>query len=368
MKFTIPRDTLLEPLQRVIGAVERRQTLPILANILITVEPQRLSLLATDTEIEMIGRTGLFIDVAEPGQVTVPARKLLEICRALPDEANLDFSIKDQTVTVRSGRSRFTLATLPVSDFPNIEDNASTVEFMLKQRDLQTLIERTHFAMAQQDVRYYLNGMFFEIKTNTISTVATDGHRLALCSVPYSSDIQQAFQVIVPRKMISELGRLLEDNDELVTVQMGSHHIRLETPEYTISSKLIDGRFPAYDAVIPKGGDKHIIIDRQELKQCLTRVAIVANEKSKGICLQLRPGKILLIANNASQEEAEEELSIDYQEEDLDIGLNVTYLLDILSTIEGEQIEMTFLDANSSVLIQELGNEHSSYVVMPMRL
>jgi DNA polymerase III subunit beta len=366
MQFTISREALLKPLQLVAGIVERRSTLPILANTLLSVKAQQLSLLATDMEVELTGRVALE-EPAVPGEITVPARKLMDICRMLPEKAVLNFSMKDTTLIVKSGRSRFTLTTLPAADFPNIEETAGLVEFSIQQSDLRTLIEKTHFAMAQQDVRYYLNGMLLEIQPNQIRSVATDGHRLAMHVFPLTIDTQM-LQTIIPRKAILELLKLMENGDENATINVGSNHIRASTADYTFSSRLIDGRFPAYDKVLPKGGDKRILVDRQILKQALTRVAILANEKSRGVCLQLQPEKMLLSANNPEQEQAEEEISIDYKGSELSIGLNVSYLLDVLSATADEQIAFTFSDQNSSVLIEEISSDKSVYVVMPMRL
>jgi DNA polymerase-3 subunit beta len=366
IQFTISREALLKPLQLVAGVVERRNTLPILANTLLTVHDQQLSLLATDMEVELIGRVALE-EPAVPGTITVPARKFMDICRMLPEKAMLNFSMKDSTLIIKSGRSRFTLTTLPAADFPNLEETVGLVEFSLHQPHLRTLIEKTHFAMAQQDVRYYLNGMLLEIQANQVRGVATDGHRLALHTLPISIDTQ-TLQTIIPRKAILELLRLLENNDEKITINVGNNHIKASTIEYTFSSRLIDGRFPAYDKVLPKGGDKRIVVDRQVLKQALTRIAILANEKSRGICLQLQSGKMLLSANNPEQEQAEEEIPIDYQGSELSIGLNVNYLLDVLSATADEQIVLTLSDQNSSVLLEEARNDQSVYVVMPMRL
>jgi DNA polymerase III subunit beta len=366
MQFTITREALLKPLQLVTGVVERRQTLPILANTLISVQAQQLSLLATDLEVELIGRVVLE-EPATSGEITVPARKLMDICRMLPEKSVLNFSLKDATLSVRSGRSRFTLTTLPANEFPNFEETAGLVDLMLEQADLRALIEQTHFAMAQEDVRYYLNGMLLEIHPHQLRTVATDGHRLALHTQPMMIETQ-SLQTIIPRKAILELLRLLENKDEKITVNIGKNHIRAVTPDYTFSSRLVDGRFPAYDKVLPKGGDKRVVVDRQTLKQALTRVAILSNEKSRGICVQLQPGKMLLSANNPEQEQAEEEISIDYTGSELSIGLNVTYLLDVLSALSGTDVALTFLDQNSSVLMEETNSDKSLYVVMPMRL
>ena len=260
MHFTIQREALLKPLQLVAGVVERRQTLPVLSNVLLVVEGQQLSLTGTDLEVELVGRVTLE-DAAEPGEITVPARKLMDICKSLPNDAMIDIRVDEQKLIVKAGRSRFTLSTLPANDFPSVEDGQGSLTFTLVQSKLRRLIERTSFAMAQQDVRYYLNGMLLEVSAGIIRAVATDGHRLAMCSM--QADIGQAdrHQVIVPRKGILELARLLTEPDGNVSIVLGQHHIRATTGEFTFTSKLVDGKFPDYERVLPKGGDKLVLVD-----------------------------------------------------------------------------------------------------------
>ena len=367
MHFTIQREALLKPLQLVSGVVERRQTLPVLSNVLLVVQGQQLSLTGTDLEVELIGRVQLE-EPAEPGEITVPARKLMDICKSLPSDVLIDIRLDEQKLLVKAGRSRFTLSTLPANDFPTVEEGPGSLTCTLEQSRLRRLIERTSFAMAQQDVRYYLNGMLLEVSTDTLRAVATDGHRLALCAMQAPVGQTERHQVIVPRKGILELARLLTDPEGNVSIVLGQHHIRATTGEFTFTSKLVDGKFPDYERVLPKGGDKLVLGDRQLLREAFSRTAILSNEKYRGIRLQLASGQLKIQANNPEQEEAEEEISVDYEGASLEIGFNVSYLLDVLGVMTTDQVRLLLSDSNSSALLQEAGNDDSSYVVMPMRL
>ena len=367
MHFTIQREALLKPLQLVAGVVERRQTLPVLSNVLLVVEGQQLSLTGTDLEVELVGRVDLE-EPAEPGEITVPARKLMDICKSLPADALIDIRIDEQKLLVKAGRSRFSLSTLPANDFPTVEEGPGSLTFSLVQSKLRRLIERTSFAMAQQDVRYYLNGMLLEVQTGLLRAVATDGHRLAMCSMEAAVEQVERHQVIVPRKGILELARLLTEQDGNVSIVLGQHHIRATTGEFTFTSKLVDGKFPDYERVLPRGGDKLVIADRQGLREAFSRTAILSNEKYRGIRLQLESGLLKIQANNPEQEEAEEEIVVDYNGSSLEIGFNVSYLLDVLGVMTTEQVRLILSDANSSALVQEADNDDSAYVVMPMRL
>ncbi|MCB1678117.1 MAG: DNA polymerase III subunit beta [Halioglobus sp.] len=368
MKFTISRDALLKPLNLVAGVVERRQTLPILANVLMVLEENHLSLTGTDLEVELVGRVQLEA-AGESGEVTVPARKLVDICRSLPEGSSIEFDVKDSKVTARSGRSRFTLATLPAREFPNIEDSMGTHQFTVKQGQLRRLIERTAFAMAQQDVRYYLNGMLWDVKAGKLRVVATDGHRLALCTLPQKIAVDDDLQVILPRKGVLELARLLLEDDADVTVVLGSNHMRATTAGFTFTSKLVDGKFPDYQRVLPRSPDKIVVGSRLELRQAFTRTAILSNEKYRGVRLKLVENTLDIIANNPEQEEAEETVSVEYEGEALEIGFNVSYLLDVLGVLSGEKIRLSLADPASSALLEESEEAGDSvYVVMPMRL
>lgn len=367
MKLSILREELLKPLQLVTGIVEKRQTLPILSNVLLRVGDQ-VSIIATDLEVELIINIPL-AQPTSPWEVTVPARKLVDICNSLPENSIIDFVLEKEKMLIQCGRSRFSLTTLPAQDYPCLEKTESLLEFTLEQKNLRFLLQRTYFAMAQQDVRYYLNGMLLEVKEGIIRGVATDGHRLALNTIE-ASIINNAFsQVIIPRKGVTELLRLLDDSKDEVTVSIMANHIRISKPKLTFSSKLIEGRFPDYERVLPKGGDKVITVCREQLKQSLKRASILSNEKLRGIQLQLRSGLLRILANNPDREEAEEEITIDYTNPNLDIGFNEKYLRDILDAIDDEEVQVTFSDPNSSILVEGGKSDGNSlFVVMPMRL
>lgn len=367
MKFSISREALLRPLTLVAGVVERRQTLPVLSNVLLQVQDEQLSLTGTDLEVELIGRTAPSL-VDEPGSATVPARKLMDICKSLPDQAEISFALEEGRAVLRSGRSRFTLSTLPVAEFPNIEDSQGSVELSLPRGTLKHLIDATSFAMAQQDVRYYLNGMLLELRSNLVRTVATDGHRLAVCSRSADIEVEPAHKLIVPRKGVLELVRLLDDSDEPVSLTLGASHVRAHTGDFTFTSKLVDGKFPDYERVVPRGGDKVFIAERAELRQVLSRTSILSNEKYRGVRLMLEEGNLQVMANNPEQEEAEENVSVEYAGPGLEIGFNVSYLIDVLNVLGEDRVQMTLADPNSSALMEEPGGGDAMYVVMPMRL
>lgn len=367
MKLEIAREELLKPLQQVMGAVERRQTIAALANVLIRASDDGLELTATDLELEL--RASTAVAVEEPGETTVSARKLLEICRTLPPEARVQVERDGERVVIRSGRSRFTLATLPATDFPVIEDVQGQVEFSVAQCDLKHAIESIGFAMAQQDVRYYLNGLLVELAGDRLRTVATDGHRLSLCEVSAQVPETAGHQVIVPRKGVNELGRLLDgDSNEAVAVAIGSSHMQVNLPGLRFTSKLIDGRFPDYTRVVPEGGDKELRAQREALRQALVRASILSNEKYRGVRLAMSSEGLRIQTHNPDQEEAEEEVEVDFNGEPLEIGFNVTYLLDILASLEGDEVHVQFSDSNSSCLVTDPASGASRHVVMPMRL
>lgn len=369
MKFTVSRDALIAPLNLVAGVVERRQTLPILANVLLSVSGQKLSITGTDLEVELVGRLNIDQPVGEEGEITVPAKKLADICKSLPDGSDIEFSLDDQKVIVKAGRSRFTLTSLPASDFPSVEQGQGKQNLVLKQSELKRLIDRTAFAMAQQDVRYYLNGMLWELKNQQLRVVATDGHRLALCTLESSNiQVDEARQVILPRKGVIELARLLTKDEDSVELFLGDSHVQAITEDFTFTSKLVDGKFPDYDRVLPKSNTRALFANREVLKNAFTRAAILSNEKYRGVRLILTDGNLEVIANNPEQEEAEEMVQVDFSGERLEIGFNVSYLLDVLGVLSGENIKILLADANSSALLQESDQDDSRYVVMPMRL
>lgn len=368
MHFVISRQALLNPLQIVCGVVERRQTLPVLSNILMVLRESELSLTGTDLEVELVGR--VTVDEArQAGEITVPARKLLDICKSLSDQAPVEILLADAKLTLKSGRSRFTLATLPAAEFPNVEEEPDTFSLRLAQSRLRELLENTSFAMAQQDVRYYLNGMLFEVTANYLRVVATDGHRLAMETLELESGVSEDQQLILPRKGIMELTRLLMDESGDIDLTFGQNHLRATVPGYTFTSKLVDGKFPDYNRVLPKNGDKVIVGDCRELRNAFARASILSNEKYRGVRVILSSGELKILANNPEQEEAEEVVSVEYEGDSLEIGFNVSYIIDVLSTLTSERARITLSDPNSSALL-EAADESSDalYVVMPMRL
>ncbi len=366
MKLSLSREALLKPLQQVAGVVERRQTLPVLANVLMQATENELSLTGTDLEVELVGRVEL--SAATPGQITVPARKLMDICRELPDQANIDFEVIEQRLVIKSGRFRSTLSTLPAVDFPSVDNAAVDISTRLDSKKMKHLLDSTGFAMAQQDVRYFLNGMLIEMGDGYVKAVATDGHRLATANLSIETALDSASQVIIPRKGVVELQRLLNELSGDVDIMVGASHLCASSREFTLTTKLVDGRFPDYDRVIPKNGDKIILADRQELRQALNRTAILSNEKFRGIRVSFSSGSIQLSANNPEQEEAEETVSVEYEGDSLEIGFNVSYLQDVLGVLEGDRVKITVHDSNSSALLEDPEKEDALYVVMPMKL
>ena len=368
IQFSLAREQLLKPLQLVSGVVEKRQTLPVLSNVLLEVEGNQLALTGTDLEVELIGRVELS-EPASDGAITVPAKKFLDIVRSLPEDAIISLQQTEDRVQVASGRSKFTLSSLPATEFPNIEQDDSAQEYRLPQNLLSQLIDATAFAMAQQDVRYYLNGMSVELNQSLVRTVSTDGHRLAMSSRHVEGlNVPERKQVIVPRKGILELNRLLSDDDQPVQLYIGSTHLRTTTDEFTFTTKLVDGKFPDYERVIPRGGDKEVVGDRQVMKAIFSRAAILANEKYRGVRMSLSEGSLVVKANNPEQEEAEVAVEVDYSGPELEVGFNVSYLLDVMNVIRGEQVRFVLADANSSALLTDFDDDSSMYVVMPMRL
>jgi len=364
MKFSVAREALLKPLQAVIGVVERRQTMPILSNVLLVAKDGQLSITATDLEVELVAQADVETDAG--GEITVSGRKLLDICRALPEGSVISISASGEKLTVRAGRSRFNLATLPAAEFPVVEDIKAGQSIAVPQEVLGRLFEKTHFSMAQQDVRYYLNGLLLETGGGQLRAVATDGHRLALCQADVDGKLEDQ-QVIVPRKGVLELQRLMSGDGEL-NIELGSNHIRIQLDRIRFTSKLIDGRFPEYERVIPKESANELKADRGAFQGALQRTAILSNEKYRGIRLVIRDSGVVLQAHNPEQEEAEEELEVEYAGEDIEIGFNVNYLLDALGAVDGDDVTLSVQDSNSSCLIRQPGSDDCKFVVMPMRL
>ena len=365
MKLSAARDVLLKPLQAVIGVVERRQTMPILSNVLLVARDGELAVTATDLEVELVARAA--VDVETGGEITVSGRKLLDICKALPDDAKITITVTGEKLAVRSGRSKFSLMTLPAAEFPTVEDIKAEQTITVPQDVLSRLIEKTHFSMAQQDVRYYLNGMLLETEGNFLRAVATDGHRLALSQADLDGAKLDEQQVIVPRKGVLELQRLMGSGGNL-DIELGTNHVRVQLDGIRFTSKLIDGRFPEYERVIPQESSNELKADKVVLRDALQRTAILSNEKYRGIRLIIRDSGVVLQAHNPEQEEAEEEVEVEYSGDDIEIGFNVNYLLDAIGAVDGDEVTLSVVDSNSSCLVREPGNDGSKFVVMPMRL
>lgn len=366
MKFTINRDAILPTLQMLSSIVDRRQNLPILSNLLFSVQSESMTITATDMEVELI--VTLSLCFKEVGEFTLSARKFFDICRTLPAGADLNFDIKNDRALIRSGKSRFTLALLAPQEYPLINVSEPVANFELDKLLLSQVLENTRFAMAQQDVRYYLNGLLLEISKDTLRAVATDGHRLALDEAGISTGLNEAVRVIVPRKGIIELMRLLGGDAEKIKVTVTGNHIRIQKDNACFTSKLIDGRFPEYQRVIPDVSGTLVSADREKLKDSLTRASILSSEKYRGVRIMLSANSLRALTHNPEQEEAEEEVEVEYQGEDIEIGFNVSYLLDTLSIIQTEKVTLSILDPTSSCLILPDNDSSSRYVVMPMRL
>jgi DNA polymerase III subunit beta len=366
MKVQVGRNELLSALSAVIGVVERRQTLPILSNFLLESRDAELVVTATDLEIELESRAQ--VQNLQPGRATVPARKLFDICRGLPEGAEISLDIAGDKATLKSGRSRYSLSCLKADEFPAMGRVKDGKVLKLARAELKHLIERTQFAMAQQDVRYYLNGTLLEVNSKRVRCVATDGHRLALSELGKDTGVKEHVQLIVPRKAVLELQRLLDASEEIVTLHLGTGQIQADFDVVRLTSKLIDGRFPDYERVIPDAGDKKLEADRETVRRALARTAILSNEKFRGVRLTLEGSKLVLQTHNPEHEEAEEDLEVSYEGSALEIGFNVNYLMDALGALSSEQFVMELKNPDSSGLIYALGDNSSRYVVMPMRL
>jgi DNA polymerase-3 subunit beta len=361
------RDTLLAPLQSVSGIVERRHTLPILSNVLLEKKGDSLTLLATDIEIQITTSTECAGGEGD-GAVTVGARKMQEILRSLPDTSEVSLVLEDKRLQVRAGKSRFSLQTLPADDFPRMTmSEGETKQFSISQKAFRQLISKTQYSMAAQDVRYYLNGLLLLVEGKELRAVATDGHRLAYASVEIDTDLPRQ-EMILPRKTVLELNRLLLDNDEALNITLTPNQVRFSFGSVVLVSKLIDGKFPDYERVVPATLKNHMKVGRQTLMQAMQRAAILTNEKFRGVRVVLGENSLKLIAANAEQEEAVEEIEVDYNGDVIDVGFNVGYLLDVLNNIHADEIQWSFNDANSSALITLPGNDRFKYVVMPMRI
>jgi len=360
------REMLLEPLIQINGVVERRQTLPILANVLIQCQSDQITLTATDLEVEI--QTSIQAECSEAFEITLPARKLLDICKALPAGLNITIEVEKERALLKSGRGRYTLGILPATEYPAIESHDSENEIVISEHQLKHLIEKTGFAMAQQDVRYYLNGLLLEFTPDRARAVSTDGHRLALCDVSLQIENIEHQKLILPRKAALELGRMLTDSKESIVLSLSTNHIRFQRGNTVFTSKLIDGNFPDYERVIPAPGGAVLEVETELLKQALQRAAILSNEKFRGIRFSFSENILKLTANNPEHDEAEEILEVSYGGEEMSIGFNVGYVLDALNAIDTEVVQFILSDPGSSSVVTNKDRDDCLYVVMPMRL
>lgn len=366
MQIKINREILLKPLTNVTSIVERRHTLPILSNLLLEAKNNNIQLTATDLEMQI----SLNIESKFNGELltTISAKKLLDICRALPEAVDIDMVSNDSRITVKAGKSRFNLQTLPAADYPIMTKIAATdTNIQISQQTLKKLLKQVEFAMAQQDIRYYLNGLLIEVNENKLNIVGTDGHRLSFTSTTLNKSYEKT-EVILPRKTVIELIKLLDDSEEEVNIDFNATQINFAFGDIQLISKVIDGKFPDYHRVIPVGHQNIFNVNRLNILTAMQRASILSNEKYRGIRMVLSDNNLKLISTNTEQEEAEEELEIAYAKEVLDIGFNVTYLIDVLNNVSNEQVNFSFADANSSCLITVPDDENYKYVVMPMRI
>jgi DNA polymerase-3 subunit beta len=367
MNIKIDRDVLLKPLSAVSSIVERRHTLPILSNLLLEASQDKVTLTATDLEMQI----SLSLAGIPEGNIstTVSARKLLDICRSLPEQAQITINIQDNRMQLKAGKSRFNLQTLPAADYPLMAKSSGETGLVLAiaQRTLKKLLKQVEYAMAQQDIRYYLNGLLFEVNGNRLNVVGTDGHRLCFTTteLPQSHEKQE---LILPRKTVLELIKLLDESDEVVAIEVGANQVNFSFSGIRLISKVIDGKFPDYTRVIPVGHQNNLMVDRQTLLLAMQRASILSNEKYRGIRMVLGKDSLRLISSNSEQEEAEEELEITYGGDALDIGFNVTYMIDVLNNVDSDTVTFSFADANSSCLVTVPNDPDYKYVVMPMRI
>jgi DNA polymerase-3 subunit beta len=367
MKFTIARETLLTPLQQVIGVIEKRQTLPILSNVLLKLADGQLELTGTDLEVQLVTRTT--VETGGDGAVTVPARKLLDICRLLPDKSTISVECREDRFAIRCGSSRFNLSTLPADNYPEFDTGTSELEVAVPAASLSRALEKTTFAMAQQDVRYYLNGLLLDLDGRMLRTVASDGHRLAVFESPLELDADSGRQIIIPRKGVLELGRLLGEGEETVTVQIAPNTVRVNLGAVSFAAKLIEGRFPDFQRVMPRDLARVIWVDKDIFKAALTRVSVLSNEKYKSIAMEVDEEAVMsLKAQNPEHEEAEERVPVQLEGAGLSVGFNAAYLLDAINNVDSARVRLSFTENANSCLIEDSEDSRFKFIVMPMRL
>lgn len=369
MKLTLEKENIALPLQTVIGVVGRRQTMPILSNVLLSISSSQLSVIATDLEVELQSSCQLNHPPTKTGNTTVSGRKLMDICRSLPEGSILDLESTDKNLRIHSEHSNFTLATLPVDEFPTVQEQPEKTSFAIPEQTLLSIVKRTHFAIAENNPHYYLNGLLLEIKDGMIHAVASDAHRMSLYSMAGQSTENILSRIIIPKKAITELSRLLNDTSDLATINITRNYIRIHCNHFILTSKLIDSKYPNYVKQIHSDTQKRVVLNRDIFKDALVRVGILSNEILRSMRLELSPGLLRMTAYNSEQEQAEETIPIDYNGESLDIGFNIAYLLDVLATIKTAEIAISVKDSKSGVLIEEVsGQEDCLYIVMPFQL
>jgi len=365
MDIQFRKETLLPALQAVVSVVERRQTLAVIGNVLIEAQEGGIRLTATDLEVEL--QSTFDERVTEPGHITIPARKFLDVVRNLNDGIDIRLQVRADKAFLTAERSRYSLSTLPAMDFPGVDQITDATQLQLPQNILRRLIESTQFCMALQDVRYYLNGILLEVGPGFIKAVATDGHRLAVSEINQNFDLSEILQVIIPRKGVHEIFRLLSDSDSLIDITISPNHVQVQLPGLKFTSKLIDGRYPDYRSVIPQENFS-AILDKENFKKALVRASVILHDKLRGVRLSLETDSLMIRASNQDQEEAQDEIACEYQGEPIEIAFNVTYLLDVISVIHGDTLKMVFAKKNGSCLISDISDERSQFVVMPMRI
>ena len=367
MNIQISKEILLPALTNVCGIVEKRQTLPILGNVYLKSFNNELILIGSDLETEIT--TIVNNVIAVDGETTVSAKKFFDICRSLKDESLVNINLDDNKMLVTSGKSRFSLQTLPAKEYPRLEKSENNIYLSISQKDLSMLLSSTSYAMAQQDVRYFLNGLLFEIGEGQIRVVSTDGHRLAKNQISYSAATGDIKQSIIPRKAVQEILKFLDANSEdSVEIGINNSHINIKSDNYQFISKLIDGRYPEYQKVIPNNLDKTVILDKNIFSEILSRTAILSNEKFRGISVAFNSGSLVVTSRNPDHEEASDEMAIDYQGESIEIGFNVNYLLDAIRGCDTETVQFEFKDSSSSGIIRESNISEKIALIMPMRI
>ncbi|MCR3755134.1 MAG: beta sliding clamp [Candidatus Westeberhardia cardiocondylae] len=369
MKFIIDREDLLNPLQKISGSLLHNSTLPILNYLLLKVIKNYLLIIVANFEIEIISKIKL-IQKYEEGSITIHSKKFFNICRSLSPGSKIIISTKNKKIIIKSEKSYFFLSTLPPSEFPviNIEKNITKIEFNT-EKVIKELIELTYFSMANQDIRHYLNGMFLKITNDYIKSVTTDGHRLSICTITHNTKINKTLSIIIPRKGIIELFKILKNiKNNPIKLNISNNNIRIIANNFIFTSKLIDGSFPHYKHILPKNNNIILEIDTMKLKNAITRVSILSNEKFRGIRMNITKNNLKITSNNSNQEEAEETLDVVYNNKDIEICLNSRYILDILNTLKCEKIKISLINEYSSVQIENVKNKKSIYIVMPMKL